>query len=134
MTFLETFVRYVNEKYSDRIVAYIPCCGATDEWYDYSNGTEDSARRAAWRAYRKERGREDPVDIPPESVRDHMSHDGFLRSPKEDMLAIQSWQFVNESVADMIIRCAGIIREIVGPRAQIGCFYGYILEKRTGRS
>ena len=129
MTYLEAFVRYAHEKYGDQIAAYLLACGATDEWFDYSHGTEDSNRRAAWRAWQQARGRADPVDIPPQSVREHMSHEDFLRNPIEDRLALQYWQFCNESVADTILKFADATRAIVGDTAEIGCFYGYILEK-----
>ena len=128
-TYLENFLRYAVSRYRDRIQAVILACGATDEWYDYSNGTEDAERRAGWRAWQQAQGRPDPIDIPPMSVRDHMSHEDFLRSPENDMLALQYWQFVNDSVANTILTFAEIARPIVGDDIDIGCFYGYILEK-----
>jgi len=129
MWYLENFVKYADEKYGDRIVGYILACGSTDEWYDYSFGSESRDRRAAWRKYQIDRGRPDPVDIPPESVREHMAHDDFLRDPCADKLAIEYWHFCNESIADTIIKFADVTRSIIGNKAEIGCFYGYILEK-----
>ncbi len=128
-TYLRKFVQYANETYGDRISAYVIACGSTDEWYDYSNGTDSPDRRRAWRAYQLAKGRPDPVDIPPESVREHVSHDDFLRDPKVDGMAVEYWHFCNESIGDTIIRFARNVREIIGEKAQIGCFYGYILEK-----
>jgi len=130
--YLKTFVGYAKEKYGEKICAYVLACGATDEWYDYSNGAESPERRAAWRSYQLSHGRPDPVDVPPQSVREHVSHGGFLRDPKEDGLALQYWHFCNESIADTIKRFARVTREIVGDNAEIGCFYGYILEKGIG--
>lgn len=127
--YLKAFVGYANEKYGDRIVACVIACGSTDEWYDYSRGSESSERRAAWRVYQTANGKPDPVDIPPESAREHFVHEDFLRSPTEDAIALDYWRFCNESVANTIIRFAGDVREIVGDKAEIGCFYGYILEK-----
>lgn len=130
--YLKNFVKYANEKYGDRICAYVLACGSTDEWYDYSNGSESPERRAAWRSYQLSHCRPDPIDIPPASVREHVSHDDFLRDPKTDGLALQYWHFCNESIADTIIRFAHATREIIGDKAEIGCFYGYILEKGIG--
>lgn len=127
--YLKKFVKYANEKYGDRIDAYVIACGSTDEWYDYSNGTECSDRRKAWREYQIGKGRPDPIDIPPQSVREHVAHDGFIRDPKEDALAIEYWHFCNESISGTAMRFAADVREIVGDRAEIGIFYGYILEK-----
>ena len=58
---LSVFLRHAMEKYRDRIAACILACGATDEWYDYSSGTESSDRRAAWRAWQTAHGRPDPT-------------------------------------------------------------------------
>ena len=129
--YLKSFVKYANEKYGDRIAAYIIACGSTDEWYDYSKGTDNSDRRRAWRKYQIGKGKPDPIDIPPESVRDHVTFDNFLRDPEIDGIAIDYWHFCNDSIADTIIRFANDVREIIKDNADIGCFYGYILEKTS---
>jgi len=129
MWYLENFVKYADEHYGDRIRGYILACGSTDEWYDYSLGTESRERRVAWRKYQLDHGRPDPIDIPPESVREHTSHDDFFRDPSADKLALEYWHFCNESIADTIIKFADVMRPIIGDKAEIGCFYGYILEK-----
>ena len=127
--YLEAFVKYADEKYGDRIKGYVLMCGATDEWYDYSDGGDTKDRLRAWREYQISKGRPDPIDIPPYSVRDSARHEGFLRDPIKDKIAIEYWQFCNDSVADTILRFAEKTRNIIGDRAEIGCFYGYILEK-----
>lgn len=127
--YLRTFMKYADEKYGDRVAAYVLACGATDEWYDYSDGTDNAERRRAWREWRMKKGRPDPVDIPPQSVRDRASFEDFLRDPESDGLAMEYWHFCNESIADTILHFAKEAREVVKDRAQIGCFYGYILEK-----
>jgi hypothetical protein len=129
--YLKAFVKYANEKYGDRIKAYVLACGATDEWYDYSGGCDMPDRRQAFRDYQIAKGRPDPIDIPPISVRDRAPHEGFLRNPTEDGVAIEYWQFCNEAISSTILRFASLTREIIGDRAEIGCFYGYILEKST---
>ena len=129
--YLKAFVKYADEKYGDRIKGYVLMCGATDEWYDYSDGGDTKDRRRAWREYQISKGRPDPIDIPPLSVRDNASHEGFLRDPNKDGLAIEYWHFCNDAVADTILRFAEKTRKIIGDRAEIGCFYGYILEKST---
>ncbi|NMA19392.1 MAG: hypothetical protein GX927_02330 [Lentisphaerae bacterium] len=127
--FLEKFLRYTEEKYGDRILAYIPACGATDEWYDYSNGTEGTHRREAWRKWNLERGNDDPIDIPPQSVREHTPHEGFLRNFETDREAINYWKLCNEAIADALLDFAAITRKLIRKETQVGCFYGYILEK-----
>ena len=127
--YLQNFLRYADHQYGKRIRAYILACGATDEWYDYSLGTEDQHRRTAWREWCRKNHLPDPVDVPPISVRDHISHEDFLRDPKTDRMAVNYWKFCNESIADTILHLASVTRKIIRGRAQIGCFYGYILEK-----
>ena len=129
--YLKAFVSYANERYGDRISAYVLACGATDEWYDYSGGCDMPDRRQAFRDYQIAKGRPDPIDIPPISIRDRAPHEGFLRNPFEDKVAIEYWQFCNEAIANTILRFAKLTRDIIGERAEIGCFYGYILEKST---
>ncbi|MBQ6599221.1 MAG: hypothetical protein IJH79_16850 [Lentisphaeria bacterium] len=127
--YLQKFLRYADQQYGSRIQAYILACGATDEWYDYSLGTEDQHRRDAWREWCRKNRLPDPVDIPPISVRDHISHEDFLRDPAADRTALNYWKFCNESIADTILDFASVTRKTIRKSAQIGCFYGYILEK-----
>ena len=130
--YLRDFLRYADQEYGDRIQAYVLACGATDEWYDYSIGSDDRHRRAAWREWCRKKGLPDPVDIPPISVREHISHEDFLCDPKTDRIALNYWKFCNESIADTILHFAAVTREIIRGRALTGCFYGYILEKTGG--
>ena len=127
--YLKQFVRYADRKYGKRIRAYILACGATDEWYDYSLGGDDPHRRDAWRAWCKKNGLPEPADIPAISVRNRASHANFLRDPKSDKMAVDYWRFCNQAIADTILEFASITRKIIKDHAQIGCFYGYILEK-----
>lgn len=127
--YLKAFLRYADRKYGKRILAYVLACGATDEWYDYSLGNEDQHRREAWRQWCRAKQIPDPVDIPSISARDRASHDDFLRDPVEDKMAVDYWRFCNQSIADTILKFASIARKNIKSKAQIGCFYGYILEK-----
>ena len=129
--YLEAFLQYAVSKYGDRISGCILACGATDEWYDYSNGTSSSDRRDAWRKWQKARKRPDPVDIPPESIREDCPFEGFLRDPRKNAMALEYWKFCNESIADTILDFAKRTRAIVPEKTRIGCFYGYILEKSS---
>ena len=129
MSYLKKFVRYADRRYGKRIRAYILACGATDEWYDYSLGNEDRHRREAWRKWCRRNKLPVPADIPSISRRERAPHDGFLRDPVADREAVDYWRFCNESIAETILEFASVTRKIVGEKAEIGCFYGYILEK-----
>lgn len=127
--YMKDFLAYAEREYSSRIQAYVLACGATDEWYDYSRGTDDENRTAAWNRWRGKRGLGTPADIPPESARKHVTHDGFLRDPVKDSEALLYWKFCNESIAGAILLFASGAREVIGKRAKLGVFSGYILEK-----
>lgn len=127
--YLKKFLEYASEHYSDKILAYILACGGTDEWYDYSNGTDSQDRNEAWKKWQISENCTEIADIPSISVREHYSHENFLRDPIKDKTAIDYWKFCNSSIADTILRFASITRKIVGTKPEIGCFYGYILEK-----
>ncbi len=127
--YMKDFLTYAESKYSSRIRAYVLACGATDEWYDYSSGTDDENRTAAWNRWRGERGLEIPADIPPESLRKHVTHEKFLRDPVKDREALLYWKFCNESISDAILFFAGAAREVIRREAELGVFSGYILEK-----
>ena len=129
--YLKEFLRYADHKYGKRIQAYVLACGATDEWYDYSLGNEDRYRREAWRQWCRKNQLPDPVDIPPISLRERFPHDDFLRDPAEDKTSVNYWRFCNKAIADTIIEFAAIARKTIKNNAQIGCFYGYILEKTS---
>lgn len=130
--YLLRFLQHMEENYGERVTAYVLACGATDEWYDYSLGTESHARREAWRQWCLNRGLADPVDIPPESIRFHFEHENTLRDPKIDAVSLQYWRFCNESIAGAINRFAALARTVIRSEIDLGFFYGYILEK--GRS
>lgn len=127
-SYLESFVKYANERYGDRIIAYVLACGNTDEWFDYSLGADSYDRLRDFREWCKGEGIDTPVDIPPLSVRECFAHEDFIRNPNEVKIGIDYWHYTNSKIADTIIKFAEKTREIVGKRAEIGCFYGYILE------
>ena len=129
--YLKKFVEYANEKYGDRILAYLMVAGSTDEWYDRSNGSDSPERAEAWRKYQISKGKPDPVDIPGYTVRERVSFDNFLRDPDKEGIAVDYWRFCNESIADTIIRFSKIVRGIIQDKAEIGAFYGYVIDNDT---
>lgn len=132
LAYQRAFLEYMESHYRDRVVAYMLQCGCTTEWQDHSMGQESPSRLAAWRRWRKERGHEDPVDIPPRSVREHLSHPPF-RDPLADALAVDYWRFGHSLVADTILFFAAAAQEVLEHRVPLGLFYGYILEHGPGR-
>lgn len=125
--YLRAYLRHTEANHADTIRAYMLCCGGTCEWQDRSFGDESRSRRAGFRRWAQERGLPDPVDIPPASVREHVSHD-LLRDPQADGAALDYWRFCNRQISDTILDFARTAREIVEDRAELGVFFGYVLD------
>jgi hypothetical protein len=125
--YLRAYLQHTEAHHADAIRAYMLCCGGTCEWQERSFGQESRSRRAGFREWAQARGLPDPVDIPPASAREHVSHD-LLRDPQVDAAALAYWRFCNRQIGDTILDFAGAAREIIARRAELGLFYGYVLE------
>jgi len=130
--YLQAVLRHLESKHRDVIVGYFLACGKTIEWQDLNRGEASEIRRAAWRRWMIERGQPDPIDIPPASVRDHVSH-GPFRDPVEDGLAIHYWRFSHGLISDTILYFAAAAQEVIKHRAPLGLCYGYIMEHGKNR-
>ncbi len=130
--YLQAFLTHMQTTYPGLVQGYVLACGGTTEWQDCSWGEESATRRAAWRAWMQERGKPDPIDIPPASVREHVTH-GIFRDPQQDALAIEYWRFAHWITGDGILYFARAAQEVVNHEAAVGVFYGYILEHASGR-
>jgi hypothetical protein len=134
--YLETFLRYTEEKYSDRILAYVLACGVTDEWMDYTDGSSSASKNTAFRQWLLDQGKE-PTDTPSQAAMDHTSFDEYLLDPATDQTILDYWKFTSNTVADAIKYFAKLARCLIRSDVEIGVFYGYILElerRRLGRS
>ncbi|HPA18825.1 MAG TPA: hypothetical protein PLU30_13830 [Verrucomicrobiae bacterium] len=130
--YLQAFLRYTEAKYRDKIVGYMLACGNTNEWQDMSMGEESASRRQAWRKWMIGKGFPDPIDIPPASVREHVSN-GIFRDPVDDAMAINYWRFHHWLIGDAILWFASSAQEILQHRVPLGTYSGYVLEHATGR-
>lgn len=130
--FLETFLQYMCDRHEGLVEGYVLACGGTTEWQDTSYGVESLPRREAWRRWMIDRGKPDPVDIPPYSVRERTTH-GLFRDPVEDGTAVDYWRFHHGLVGDSILYFARAAKETLAGRARVGVFYGYIIEHAQGR-
>ena len=143
---------YIEEKYRDRVAAYVYTGGGTTEWFDYSDGEESRSRIAAYKVWCAEKGLPVPADIPMRSVRDLCSrgHDefyasthlrpisrwvtgaivpkadgnGLLRTPQDDPEAVRYWQFCNELVSDTAIYFAKVARKTIRKEIPLGTTFG----------
>lgn len=130
--YLQAVLRHLESKHAEVIIGYFLACGKTIEWQDFNKGEPDAIRLAAWRRWMMERGRPDPIDIPPTSVRERVSHEPF-RDPAEDALAVDYWRFSHALIADAILYFAAATQEVVEHRVPLGLCYGYIMEHGRNR-
>lgn len=119
--YLEAVLRYLEERYRDKIVAYVLTCGMTLEWQDMARGEESAPRRRAWREWMQNQGLADPVDIPPASLREHLSH-GSFRDPVVDALAIHYWRFNADLIAETILFYAEAAQKVIAHRVPLGVY------------
>lgn len=127
--YLDRLVDFLEEHYGDRIRAYIPACGTTDEWMDISDGSAGKHKSALYLDWCRKHGHPAPDDVPGRSRRSRFGFENVLRDPAADAEAIRYWRFTSELVADAIQSFAEQIRRRCGRgEIEIGVFYGYILE------
>ncbi|MCD4824309.1 MAG: hypothetical protein K8S55_06860 [Phycisphaerae bacterium] len=130
--YLEAFLKHTESHHRDSIGYYTINCGTTTEWQDPTRGEESQSRCVAWRKWMIDKGLPDPIDIPPASVREHVSH-GIFRDPVTDALAINYWRFCNWLVGDTILHFAACAQKTIKHRIPLGTFYGYVLEHTCER-
>ena len=125
--FLRVFLRHMQALCGPHMAGYILAGGNTTEWFEQGGGCESPSKRAAWRQWRLDHGHEDPVDIPPASLRERCSH-GLLRDPVDDGLALDYWRFSHHLLADALLYYAGVAQSVLEHQVAVGAFFGYALE------
>jgi len=130
--YLEAVLRHMEERYGDRVKAYLLACGQTDEWMDYSRGVAGREKTHAWKAWLKAHDRPE-VPAPALERIDRASLDNLIRDPAAERDVIDYAQFTGDVIADAVLEFAGKTRALVPRERQIGVFFGYILELTTSR-
>lgn len=130
--YLEAVVGHMEERYGDRIKAYLMACGQTDEWMDYSRGMAGRHKTQAWQVWRQAHGKT-AAPVPALAALDRASFQNFLRDPASERDAIDYAQFTGDLVVDTVLEFAGKTRALAAPSRQIGMFFGYILELTGSR-
>ena len=124
---MHDFLTYSEQKYGDKIAAYILSGGGTSEWYEYDRGRSSRVKNNAWRAWCKKNGHEFGEDVPGESSLRKAAHENVIYDPATEMEKIQYWRFHNEVIADAILHYAKSARSIVSKDKEIGVFFGYYM-------
>ena len=132
LAYMKAFLEYAEQKYSSHIKAYVLACGGTCEWQDRSCGEESIYRLQGYRNWAAEHGLPEPLDVSSASVRNHAEH-GLLRDPELDRDGLNYWKFCNDQIVDTIEFFLKQARTVIRKEAELGVFYGYILELAENR-
>ena len=124
---LETIVGHVEQRYGNRVKAYLLACGQTDEWMDYSRGVAGRAKTQAWQTWRRAHGKPE-APVPALAALDRASFQNLIRDPATERDAIDYAQFTGDLIVDTVLEFAGKTRALIAPGREIGMFFGYILE------
>lgn len=130
--YLEAVVRHMEQRYGDRVKAYLLACGQTDEWMDYSRGVAGRAKTGAWQKWLGEHGRP-VVAVPALDRQDRASFQNLIRDPATEQDIVDYMQFNGDLIVDTVLEFAGKTRAIIPQQRQIGVFFGYILELTGSR-
>lgn len=152
--YMRTVMKHAQEKYGDRIEAYVLGCGGATEWHDRSRSEESIYRLAAYRKWQREHGME-PSDIPGRMRRDSGSYDfctgfrdkdsyyngndptggayeavfpngyGLFRTPEKDQDVIDYLRFCAEFNVDTVGYFMKEARKVIPDQVELGCFFGY---------
>ena len=124
---MHDFLTHSEEKYGDKIEAYILSGGGTSEWYEYDRGRSSRVKNRAWRAWCKANGLQFGEDVPCESALGRAVHENVIYDPATEMEKIQYWRFHNAVIADAILHYAKAARSRIGKEKEIGVFFGYYM-------
>lgn len=130
--YLEAVVRHMEERYGDRVKAYLLACGQTDEWMDYSRGMAGRGKAQAWRSWLKARGRQE-VPVPALARLDDASFEDLIRDPATERDVVDYAQFTGDVVVDTVLEFSRQTRAMIPKQRQIGMFFGYILQLTRSR-
>lgn len=131
--YMEKVIDYVRSKYDDHLSCVMLACGTTDEWLDYSTGTETAGRLKKFKEWSIRQGFPEPAEVPNDLRRFDAPHDGVFRDPQKNQDALRYWKFHSELVADGICGFASAARKKLRPDQEIGAFYGYVMELAYNR-
>ncbi len=126
--YLNDFLKYCEENFSDVILSYILACGHTDEWLDHSAGSAGPAKAEAYRCWRTEQGLP-PADVPAADRLNEVAFDNLVHDPATATGILEYWRFTNETVSRTISEFAAEARKTIRREVELGAFYGYVTDR-----
>ena len=124
---MQDFIVYSEEKYGEKIIAYILSGGGTSEWYEYDRGRSSRVKNIAWKEWCTRNNFSFGDDVPGESSLRIAAHENVIYDPQTEMHKIQYWRFHNEVIAEAILHFAKEARPMISRDKEIGVFFGYYM-------
>jgi hypothetical protein len=126
--YVTAFLDFCESKWSDRIDAYIPACGNTDEWFDHNGELCSLIKEKAYADYRTKRGL--APEVPPSALKlNSPDFDELVFDPANSSGVLEFRRFCNEVVADGLLMFAKQIKTHLSRPVEVGAFYGYITDR-----
>lgn len=125
--YLEAIVKRMEERYGDRVKAYLLAAGTTDEWMDYTRGVAGRNKTAAWKEWLSRHDKEQ-MPVPALERIDHAEFENLIRNPKNERDIIDYAQFSGDVIVETVLRFTSKTRSLIPKERQVGMFFGYILE------
>lgn len=123
--YLEKLVRYIEEKYGDRVKSYTLLCGYTSEWFE-RNLRQSHVKNLAWRKWCAERGLKYGLSTPTESDLATGAFEGTVYDPATEQEKIDFWKFHNWIISDGVLHFARIAKRACSGKP-VGADYGYYM-------
>ena len=128
---LKEFVKHMEERYGDRVFAYMVAGGGTSEWYCNSKGRAVVPKEKEWAKWLKKNGlpnwkvpRHEEVYTP--------SFEKFF-DPQTQKPRIEYVRFTEYIISEAMDHFSKIVREVVGDKKQVGAFCGFIPAATCGK-
>jgi len=121
------FIAYAENRWGDRIGAYVLSGGGTSEWYEYDRGRTSAKKDAAWVKWCRAKGLDYGVSVPPRPKLAKASFENLVYDPATEPEKIEYWKFHNSLPADALLGFAKAARAAIPKTKEVGAFFGYFL-------
>ena len=122
---LKTFLRHVEEKYSDRIISYILSGGASSEWFESSTALVTREKALLWKKSVAPKNPAVSKEMPSPFSLEEAAFENFLYDPASELDKIVYGQWHCQLIVSTMLDFAKTARKIIPPERELGFFFGY---------